>query len=153
MNYRLLAGIATVAFERTIKITQNRFPKPGGLPMNDTSITAYDDLQFAPLAEGSPVEAALLWGDPATGPAAVMVRFPQGFTEPWHSHSSTYHAVMIKGEFKVNRKDDDSSSSTYGPGSYMVQQGGEVHAEANGGQGEMVALVYFDGPIDFNLAE
>jgi len=120
--------------------------------MNESSITAYDNLQFAPLAEGSPVEAALLWGDPSTGPAAVMVRFPEGFEEPLHSHSSTYHAVMIKGQIKINRQDSDTSSA-YGPGSYMTQQGGEVHAECNAGQGEMVALVYFEGPIDFSLAE
>ena len=121
--------------------------------MNGSSMTSYEDLQFAPLAEGSPVEAAVLWGDPITGPAAVMVRFPEGFSEPWHSHSSNYHAVMIKGEIKINRKGEGSSSLTYGPGTYMMQQGGAVHAEANGGKGEMVALVYFDGPIDFQLAE
>jgi len=92
------------------------------------------------------------WGDPSTGPAAVMVRFPEGFEEPLHSHSSTYHAVMIKGQIKINRQDSDTSSA-YGPGSYMTQQGGEVHAECNAGQGEMVALVYFEGPIDFSLAE
>jgi len=28
-----------------------------------------------------------------------------------------------------------------------------VHAEVNAGEGEMVALVYFEGPIDFTPAE
>ena len=121
--------------------------------MDESTITSYKDLQFAPLAEGSPVEAALLWGNPETGPAAVMVRFPRDFEEPFHSHSSNYHAVVIKGEIKINRKNGHSSSSIYGPGTYMMQQGGAVHAEGNGGKDEMVALVYFDGPIDFQLAE
>ena len=62
-------------------------------------MTAYEDLQFGPIAEGSPVEAALLWGNPETGPAAVLVRFPEGFAEPLHSHSSTYHSVLVKGSF------------------------------------------------------
>jgi quercetin dioxygenase-like cupin family protein len=121
--------------------------------MVEKSMTAYEDLEFGPLGEGSPVQAALLWGNPETGPAAVMVRFPEGFAEPWHSHSSTYHAVMIKGSFQSRSKDDPNPDAVYGPGAYAVQPGGEVHAELNGGDGEMVALVYFEGPIDFELAE
>jgi len=123
--------------------------------MTRKTLTAYKDLDFAPLAEGSPVDAALLWGNPETGPAAVMVRFPEGFQEPWHSHSSTYHAVLIKGEFQTRSKEagDVTDSDVYGPGSYAIQPGGAVHAEVNAGSGEMVALVYFDGPVDFALDE
>lgn len=122
--------------------------------MTEKTITAYDDLAFAPLAEGSPVEIALLWGNPETGPAAVMVRFPEGYQEPWHSHTTTYHAVLVKGEFQSNSKSAEvTESEVYGPGSYAVQPGGAVHAEVNAGAGELVALVYFDGPIDFVLDE
>jgi len=121
--------------------------------MTDKSITAYENLEFGPLGEGSPVQAALLWGDPETGPAAVMVRFPEGFAEPWHSHSSTYRAVLIKGEFQTRSKDSSDSDAIHGPGAYMVQPGGAVHSEVNAGKGEMVALVYFEGPVDFVLAE
>ena len=122
--------------------------------MLEKSITAYEDLQFAPLGEGSPVEIAVLWGDPATGPAAVMVRFPEGYSEPWHSHTSTYRALLIKGGFQTRSKDNgDTSTDVYGPGAYMVQPGGAVHSEVNAGQGELVALVYFEGPVDFVLAE
>jgi quercetin dioxygenase-like cupin family protein len=121
--------------------------------MTEKSITAYEDLAFAPLAEGSPVQAALLWGDPATGPAAVMVRFPEGFAEPWHSHSSTYRAVLVKGGFQSRTQGQPTPDAVYGPGALMVQPGGEVHAEVNAAEGELVALVYFEGPIDFVLAE
>jgi quercetin dioxygenase-like cupin family protein len=122
--------------------------------MTEQTLTAYEDLQFAPLAEGSPVEATVLWGNPETGPAAVIVRFPEGYQEPWHSHTSTYHAVLIKGEFQTHSKDAGvTASEVYGPGSYAVQPGGAVHSEANAGSGELVALVYFDGPVDFALHE
>ena len=67
--------------------------------MLEKSITSYKDLQFAPLGEGNPVEAALLWGDPGTGPVAFLVRMPEGCSEPWHSHTSTYRAVLIEGQF------------------------------------------------------
>ena len=117
--------------------------------MTDKSMTSYADLQFAPLGEGSPAEAALLWGDPATGPAALLVRFPEGYAEPWHSHSATYRAVLIKGEFQTRSKDGTDSTRVFGPGAYVVQPGGATHSEVNAGPGEMVALVYFEGPVDF----
>jgi hypothetical protein len=56
----------------------------------------HEDLPFAPLAEGSPVHVAVLWGNPETGSAAVMVELPGEYREPWHSHSSTYHAVRVE---------------------------------------------------------
>ena len=121
--------------------------------MTEKVVTAYEDLQFAPLAEGSPVEVAILWGNPETGPAAVMVRFPEGYQEPWHSHTTTYHSVLIKGAFQSRSKNEHTEPKTYGPGSYAVQPGGDVHSEVNAGAGELVALVYFDGPVDFVLDE
>ena len=42
----------------------------------------------------------------------------------------------------------DPATGVDGPGSYAVQPGGAAHREINGGEGEMVAFVYFDGPID-----
>ena len=122
--------------------------------MTEKTVIAYGNLPFAPLAEGSPVEIAMLWGNPETGPAAVMVRFPEGYQEPWHSHTSTYHSVLIKGEFQSRAKDGDSDvSEICEPGSYVVQPGGMVHSEVNTGAGELVALVYFEGPVDFVLDE
>ena len=122
--------------------------------MTEKTITAYEDLPFAPLTEGSPVQIAVLWGNPDTGPAAIMVRFPEGYQEPWHSHTTTYHSVLIKGTFQTKSKDTDvSESAVYGPGSYAVQPGGAVHAGVNAGTGDLVALVYFDGPVDFVIDE
>jgi quercetin dioxygenase-like cupin family protein len=122
--------------------------------MIEKTVTAYEDLPFAPLAEGSPVEIAVLWGNPETGPVAVMVRFPEGYQEPWHCHTSTYHSVLVKGEFQTRGKNGDADvSEVCGPGSYAVQPGGAVHSEVNAGAGELVALVYFDGPVDFVLDE
>ena len=120
--------------------------------MTEKSVIAYEDSQFAPLAEWSPLQIAMLWGNPETGPAAVMVRFPEGYEEPWHSHTSAYHSVLIKGEFQSKSKDgDEVVSEVYGPGSYAVQPGNAIHSEINAGSGELVAMVYFDGPVDFVL--
>ncbi|MGW8184142.1 MAG: cupin domain-containing protein [Burkholderiales bacterium] len=122
--------------------------------MSEKSITSYKDLQFAPLGEGNPVEAALLWGDPATGPAAFLVRMPKGYSEPWHSHTSTYRAVLLEGQFQSRGKDAATDfSDVYRPGSYVVQPGGQIHSEVNAGDGPLLAVVFFEGPADFVLSK
>ncbi|HXV59249.1 MAG TPA: hypothetical protein VEK15_01045 [Vicinamibacteria bacterium] len=62
--------------------------------------------------------------------------------------------MLIKGEFKTRTKGNGATSTdVYGPGAFVVQPGGGVHSEVNAGQGELVALVCFEGPVDFVLAE
>ena len=118
--------------------------------MTEKMMNDYEDLPFSPLAEGSPVHVAELWGNPETGPTAVMIKFPEGYKEPWHYHSSTYHAVLVKGEFSSRSPEGGPDSErVLGPGSYIVQPGGVTHAEINAGAGESLAMVYFDGPTDF----
>jgi quercetin dioxygenase-like cupin family protein len=122
--------------------------------VTDKILTGFEDLQFVPLGEGNPVHFAHLWGDLQTGPAAVMVKFPKGYQEPWHHHSSTYHAVVVKGSFRsLSREGGAQSEKVLGPGSHMIQPGGVVHAEANAGPGDSYAMVYFDGPLDFVPAQ
>jgi len=118
--------------------------------MLEKSITPYKDLRFVPLGEGNPVEAALLWGDPATGPVAFLVRMPAGYAEPWHSHTSTCRAVLIEGEFRSRGEDAATDfADIYGPGAYLVQPGGQTHTEVNAGDRPLLALVFFEGPADF----
>ena len=122
--------------------------------MTEKMVIDYEDFQFSPLAEGSPVQGALLWGNPETGPAAIMVKFPEGYQEPWHSHSSTYHAVLVKGEFSSRSPEGGPDSiRVLGPGAYVVQPGGVIHAEINAGPNELLSMVYFNGPVDYVLAE
>ena len=81
-------------------------------------------------------------------------KFPEGYQEPWHSHSSTYHAVLVKGELRSRSPEGGPEPErALGPGSYIVQPGGGTHAEVNTGAGELLAMVYFDGPVDFVPAE
>lgn len=47
----------------------------------------------------------VLWSNPESGPAAVVVRFHEGYQEPWYYHTPTYHAVNIKGGFQTRSKE------------------------------------------------
>lgn len=122
--------------------------------MLEKSVNSAKDMQFVPLGEGTPVEAAHLWGDPTTGPVAFLIRFPKGHAEPWHSHTATYRAVLIEGAFQSRGKEPATDfAATVGPGAYVVQPGGELHSEVNAGDGQLLAFVFFEGPPDFVLGE
>ncbi len=84
----------------------------------------------------------------------VMAKFPEGYQEPFHSHTANYHAVLIQGEFRSLNSDRVAEpEKVLGPGSHIFQPGGENHAELNAGSGESLALVFLEGPVDFVPAE
>ena len=120
----------------------------------ETGSVLFEDMQFFPMAEGSPVLMSVLWGDPATGPSGVMLKMPAGFETPIHTHSAGYRAVVIQGQATHWIEGaDPSAAHRAGPGSYVVQPAGEWHGDLNAGPGEVVVLVIYDGPIDFVFKE
>jgi hypothetical protein len=54
-------------------------------------------LEFAPLMD-TPIEIAVLWGNPQEGESAVMLKFPPNFPGGMHSHTNAYHAVALSEE-------------------------------------------------------
>ena len=89
-------------------------------------------------------------GRPSNGAGRFHGSHAKGCSEPWHSHTSTYRAVLIDGRFRSRGKDGATDfSEAYGPGSYVVQPGGQTHSEVNAGDGPLLALVFFEGPADF----
>lgn len=140
-NIRLIAGAAALAL----------FPVSGQTDSHvmENMLTKYGDLQWVPMAEGSSAEISILWGDPATGPVGLLLRIPPGFEAPMHHHSSTYHAVVVQGTHQhwIDGEDRDAAALLES-GSYFSQVKDQVHADANAGDVPVVALVYFDGPVD-----
>ena len=78
-----------------------------------------EELQFFPAAEGSPVEIAVLWGDPVNGPAGILLRLPPGFPGGMHYHSQDYHAVVVAG---CHRFGSDSLTTHPGNESKITSQ-------------------------------
>ena len=114
-----------------------------------SNLVMFDDLEWMPMAEGSPAEISILWGDPATGPVGLLLRTPPGFEAPPHWHSSDYHAVVLQGLHKHwVEGEDPASAPVLGPGSYFSQVREQVHGDANAGDETMIGVVIFDGPLD-----
>ena len=54
------------------------------------------DAKFAPVDPTQPdgPQMAVLWGDPAKGPSAMLLKFKKG-SNPLHIHNSDYHLVLV----------------------------------------------------------
>lgn len=114
----------------------------------------YRDARFQPLNPPmSPgAQVAVLWGDPDTGPSAVLFKMGKGAT-PLHTHSSTYHLTIIEGEMKHwTAGEAEAKARALGPGGYWRIEGGRAHADACL-SAQCVAFIKWDGPRDGKLLQ
>jgi len=73
---------------------------------------------------------AVLWGDPNTGPSAVLLEMKKGAV-PLHVHTSDYHLVVIEGAMKHwGAGQNEADAKPLQPGSYWFQPGGLAHADS-----------------------
>lgn len=92
----------------------------------------YEDARFTLVSEAHPngPQWAVLWGDPATGPSAMLLKLVPG-PVPLHVHSSDYHLVVLSGSMKHwGEEETEEASPVLGPGSYWFQPGGRIHGDA-----------------------
>lgn len=73
-------------------------------------------------------QIAVLSGDPTKGAAAVYIKFKG--RAPLHSHTSSYHGIVVQGSLKRWAKgQSEESAKLLGPGSYYFQPARRVHAD------------------------
>jgi len=114
----------------------------------------YGDAQFRPLnpAMSPGAQVAVLWGDPDTGPSAVLFKMGKGAT-PLHTHSSTYHLTVIEGTMKHwTAGESEAQARALGPGGYWRIEGGRPHADSCLSE-QCVAFIKWDGRRDGKLLE
>ena len=123
-------------------------PAPGG----DSYVRPFEGAEFHALnpAMSPGAQMAVLWGDPKTGPSAVLFKMGRGAT-PLHTHSSTYHLVVIQGTMKHwTRGESEEAAPSLGPGGYWYIEGGRAHADSCLSE-ECVAFIRWDGKRDGKL--
>jgi hypothetical protein len=81
------------------------------------------------------VKVATLWGDMTQrGPYGVLIKFDPGLTHALHYHTESLRIVVLSGTF-VHRP-EGGSETRLGPGSYLVQAGGNRHVSGCGAGAE-----------------
>jgi mannose-6-phosphate isomerase-like protein (cupin superfamily) len=83
-------------------------------------------LQFTPIPDmPACATAAILRGDPRTGPAWVLLRLASGCRVPWHWHTANETLVVVSGRGTLAMK--DAPPLQFAPGAYAALPAHHVH--------------------------
>ncbi len=96
------------------------------------TVVAFEDARFVPVRPDRPEgpRIAVLWGDPGTGPSAMLLKLKKG-PIPAHVHSNDYHLAVLQGTMKHwGEGETEATARPLGPGSYWFQPGNAIHWEA-----------------------
>lgn len=111
------------------------------------SMVALSDIDWQPIAEGSDVDIAVLWGDPAGDDHARIFRLPPGFEVPVHMHTHDYRGISLTGTWR--HYVDGGESRDLPPGSYVHQPGNVMHGDVCVGPEECIIISHQHGPGDY----
>ncbi len=104
----------------------------------------WDTLKNAP--PGSGVMGCVLWGNPDKGPFGMFIKFPPGFSNALHYHSSALRVVVLKGAYiYVPEKGEEKS---LGAGSYFTYPAGDRHSTKGAADSETIFFVTSTGKFD-----
>jgi hypothetical protein len=112
------------------------------------------DLQWVDLdPTGAPgVQIATLWGDLGTGGFGAFFRLPAGFAAPLHRHTHPMKVVTVSGTYIQGPSGEPAFR--LGPGSYLMQPGGDYHHTTSCGDSEdCIFFVESDGAFDLHVVE
>jgi hypothetical protein len=83
-------------------------------------------LQFAPIPDmPACATAAILRGDPRSGPAWVLLKLASGCRVPWHWHTANETLLVVGGRGALEMK--DRPPLQFVPGAYASLPGRHVH--------------------------
>ena len=105
------------------------------------------EMDWQPIAEESPVDFVVLWGDPATNEHARLYKLPPGLEVSVHMHTAEYHGINLTGTWR--HYIDGGESRDLPPGSYVHQTGGVMHGDVCVGPEECIILSHQHAPSDF----
>ncbi|MCI0443708.1 cupin domain-containing protein [bacterium] len=117
-------------------------------------VTPFQEAKFVPTDPANPdgPQMAVLWGDPAKGPSAMLLKFKKG-SNSLHIHTSDYHLVLVQGSMKHwEEGEQEADAKELGPGSYWFQPGNQAHA-GSCLTDECIMFVKWEGMRDGRVAE
>jgi quercetin dioxygenase-like cupin family protein len=101
-------------------------------PKKQMVVVPADAARYVPVDPAHPdaAQMAVLHGDPAKGPSAMLLKFKKA-TGVLHVHTSDYHLILLQGTMKHRAKgQSEASAPPLGPGSYWFQPGNQPHSDS-----------------------
>jgi anti-sigma factor ChrR (cupin superfamily) len=93
-----------------------------------------------------------LWGDHTKGPFLAYIKLPAGFAVPLHTHTHVMKVAFLSGTYI--QAPDGKPEVRLGPGSYMMQPGGNYrHTTACDKASDCVLFVEGAGAFDLKVVE
>lgn len=101
---------------------------------------------------GAPgVKIALLWGDFRSGGFGAFFKLPAGFAAPLHTHTHDMKLIIVSGTYIQGP--DGAPDFRLGPGSYLMQPGGNYrHTTSCDQAADCIFFVESGGAFDLHPA-
>jgi quercetin dioxygenase-like cupin family protein len=117
----------------------------------DAVVVKAADVKWADHPSVPGAKMAVESGDPAKGPAVVLIKFPKGSTVPphWHTANETVTVVSGSSVFGSGETADAAKGTELSSGSYIVIPSKSPHWAII--KEELVISVAMDQPSDFHL--
>ena len=88
----------------------------------------------------------LLLQDPDTGMEIRLVRYPAGFTTPWHTHSCAHGMYVLEGTLVTHK-------GSYGPGAFVWFPEGMLMEHGATANTDVVVLFITNKKFDIHFLE
>ena len=119
----------------------------GALGANMGAMIPAGEIVFAPIAPGSPVQVAELWGDRTQGEHGMLLKIPAGFEAGLHAHTGDYHALNLQGVWVHTMADGQAKELP--AGSYVMQPGMQNHNDVCKGPSDCILFIHQQVKGDF----
>ena len=104
-----------------------------------------DDFEWTEVMPGLSVSA--VWEEDPNGDNAFMAKISAGTALPYHSHTASYHGILVQGNWiRSNEKGEVFSLM---PGSYVYQVGGMNHDDRCEGEIDCLLFIHRHAAGDF----
>jgi beta-alanine degradation protein BauB len=140
------AFVSAVLAQTSVDMTMKKAPKAA---VTAPTFIPGADLKWVDLdPKGAPgVKIVDLWGDHTKGAYGAYLKLPAGFTTPLHTHTYAMKVAFVSGTYI--QAPEGKPEVRLGPGSYMMQPGGNYkHVTSCDKSADCVLLVVSGGPFD-----
>ena len=110
-------------------------PADAKTPINNAAqssgiFTSASELDWTSPFGKAPIQFAVAFGNTFKSSHGTFGKFPSGFTTPEHTHSHSYHAIVISGTITNPMTGDSHQAKEMGPGSYWHVPANAAHKTA-----------------------